>query len=184
MRPIWIAIALAASLSGAETSHFDGAWTRDAARSDLVGGRIGGPARDVQAVTLVIEHRDGLFQVTRTVSFDGGQATPLIQRFPLDGKEVANPSPAPGGRRGEVRSKARLEAGHVIVEGIQRITALNGGIDVKTTDIYAVSPDGQTLTVTTTRTNANDSQTRRQVYRKEVNDRQKPSHPSRSLPNP
>ena len=105
--------------------------------------------------------------MTRTVSHGGNQAPPLVQRFPLDGKEAVNPSPAPGGRRGEVRSRARREGARVIVEGIQRITSLNGGIDVRTTDIYEVSAGEGTLTVTTTRTNSNASQTGRQVYRKD-----------------
>ena len=162
---IWLALTLA--VCAAAASPFDGTWVRDASRSDPVGGRIGGPGRPVAQVTLAIEDRSGEFEVRRRVSFGQGEAPELVQRFRLDGKESVNPAPAPGGRRGEVRSKARREGARIVVEGRQQLAAISGGIYVQTTDLYEVSKDGTTLTVTTTRTNRENSDTVHQVYRKE-----------------
>src|SRR5213080_1642765 len=153
LRVIPVALAVLASLASASSSPFDGTrfvgtWVRDASVSAPVGGKIGGPGRPVEGVTLVIEDKDGIFQVKRRVSTGRGGPTELVQRFPLDGKESVNPAPAPGGRRGEVRSKARRDGARVIVEGVQKITV---DIEVKTTDVYEVSEDGKTLTVTITR---------------------------------
>src|SRR5690242_1909883 len=100
MTRIWMAVSLT-WLAGAAGAAFNGTWVRDAAASAPVGGRIGSAGRPVGRVTLSIEDRDGAFTVTRRVSLTGESGATLVQRFRLDGQETVNPSPAPGGRRGE-----------------------------------------------------------------------------------
>ena len=153
-----LSVALTLASLTCATSPFNGTWVRDPAVSAPVGGKIGGPGRPVEGVALVIDDSDGTFQLTRRVSLGGEQAATLVQKFRLDGQETVNPAPAPGGR-GEVRSKAKRDGAPVVVDGVQQITALNGGIQLKTTDIYEVSDDGKTLTITSTRNNGMGSQT-------------------------
>ncbi len=67
----------------AEKPDFSGTWLFNKSRSALSDQRLANMDRGV----FVVEHKDGLFRVTRTFTFDGKDNV-LSFEFPTNGKEV------------------------------------------------------------------------------------------------
>jgi hypothetical protein len=159
-------LVLGIALLAVAAADMSGTWVLDKAKSDPIrmgrpGGDAGGPPPDIN-ITLVIKQSASDVAISRTMSMGGNDRT-TDQKFTLDGKESVNPS---GGRGGELKAKAKLSDGKLVIEGTQKMSTPNGDVELAVKDEYAVSDDGTVLTLTSTRTTPQGDRTSKQVYNK------------------
>lgn len=169
-RQILIALGMAVFSSTAmATADFSGSWGQDSSKSERVpepmwltratpnarGGRGGGPGgRGIapEAVITVVQDA-GTLQVT-----DGGG---MIRKYTLDGK--------PSTRNTETAmAKAVVSAslqGDTLVIGTTRpYGGMPGNVTLQVKEVWSLSPDGKTLTITTTHSSPAAVKTYKQVY--------------------
>ena len=149
---VLLALAIAAP-------NFSGVWVRDKAKSDpLMMGRPGGGGEappDIE-VTLTIKQTDNNFEVTTQRGERSSEA-----KFTLDGKENKNTT-----GRGETISKSRWNADTLVIDGVRKFSGPNGDMEIQFKEVYAVSPDGKVLTVTSTMNSPRGERTSKEVYNK------------------
>jgi len=141
-------LAAATALAAPE---FNGTWKLDLARSQLPGHPTFGPSALEQVLTLKLDDTS-LAVTTQTTSAPAGKVT-TNETYLLDGKpHDFAPATRPGGAPAKGIRTATHTDDHgmiVVLEAVTRGTA-DDAITVRVTHTWAVSPDGQTLTVTTT----------------------------------
>ncbi len=137
--------------------NFSGVWIRDKTKSDplMMGRRGGGEEADVE-VTLTIQQADNNFEVARQM----GERT-ATSKYTLDGKENTNTM-----GRGEAVSKSKWDGDKLAIEGTRKFSGPNGEMEMQFREVYALSPDGKVLTVTSTMTSPRGERTSKQVYNK------------------
>ncbi len=147
---ILLALAVAAP-------NFSGTWVRDKAKSDPMGfGRRGGEAPPDIEVTMTIKQEGNAFDV----STQRGDRT-MDSKYTLDGKETTNTT-----GRGSTVSKANWDGDNLVIDGTRKFSGPNGEMEMKFKEVYSLSADGKTLTVTSTNSTPNGERTSKQVYNK------------------
>jgi hypothetical protein len=142
---------------------FNGAWVRDNAKSDPApnamywltrGGPTpgGGGRGNAQFVMTVHEDAKGI-QVADSQT--------AMREYVLDGKPHTRATDT-GIQKAEV--KAALQGDTLVIETTQPYGGMPGNATLKVKEVWALSPDGKTLTITTTRDVAAKQQTFKQVY--------------------
>jgi hypothetical protein len=148
-----VALALAVGLAAQGKTNFSGTWKRDASKSDAPMGRGGAMMGDV---TLTIAQTATELTVDRQMGQMSQKAV-----YKLDGTESTNP----GGRGGEVKSKAAWDGAKLVIDSTQTMSMGGNEMTITSKDTWELAADG-TLTVTTTRTTPRGEQTMKTVYTK------------------
>jgi hypothetical protein len=176
---LMLGMILLPTLAMAATPDFSGTWARDGAQSDPVpdlsywmtrvaapaprpaapatarpaGG--GGGGRPAQSVLLTI-HQDA-----KGLNVIDSQS--LIHEYTLsvDGKPHTMPTDT-GIQKAEVTTQ--LLADSLVVETSGPYGGMPGNVTLKVKDTWSLSPDGKTLTITTTRDTPARHQTYKEVY--------------------
>jgi hypothetical protein len=130
-------------------TDFSGTWTLDAARSDAPQGR-GGRGGGTGPVTIT--------QDANTITIKRGEQT---LSYKLDGSESTNQVTGRGGVQ-EVKSKARLEGGKLIVESTRDFQ----GMSITTKETRSLSADGKEMTVETAIAAPQGEMNNKQVFTK------------------
>lgn len=143
---------------------FNGSWVRDNAKSEAVpntmywmtrgANTMGGGGRGNAQVILNI-HQDA-----KALQVDDAQSAP--RNYVLDGKPHSRPTDT-GIQKAEVT--ANLQADALVIETTQPFGGMPGNATLTIKEIWSLSPDGKTLTVTTTR----DVPARQQIYKQVYN---------------
>ncbi|HEX6185326.1 MAG TPA: hypothetical protein VFZ44_15685 [Pyrinomonadaceae bacterium] len=143
MKSIILCVCVAASLAGVSSAqvgagkaprpNLTGTWALDKSRSNYGEAR----GRDISKAdsTLVIEHRDSLLSIEKTVVLKGQRETKQYA-FYTDGRGESNPM-AYGGGRYETRTKWN---------GRKVVAHAGNGNGSESTQTWELSADGQTLT--------------------------------------
>jgi hypothetical protein len=151
----------------AAAANFSGAWVRDAAKSDRPpdtmywltrdeGGRGGGGrGRGGNQPPMAIQQDAGSLQVT-----DPGGS---VHKYMLDGKPHTTPT-ATGIQKATITAK--VEGDTLVISTAQPYGGMPGNVTLDIKEVWALSPDGKTLTVTTTRNSAATKTVTKQIYNK------------------
>ena len=145
----WVALVLSLMFLAGRASgqrmpqppNLGGTWQWDQAKSDPLVGRGGKVVPDAD-VTLIIEHREPVLNIQRVVSSPEGAQTRRLH-YSIDGQQNANLSV----RGTEVRSTSRWDHGKLITEGRRTVNSPLGKVNLSSTEIWTLSPDGRTLTI-------------------------------------
>ncbi len=160
----------------AATPDFSGTWARDSANSDPVpdlsywmtrvtppaprpaGGAAaaaGGGQRPAPVVLLTVR------QDAKTLHVVDSQS--LIHEYTLDGDGSPHTKPMDTGiQKAEVTAK--LQADNLVIETTEPFGGMPGNVTLKVKEVWSLSPDGKTLTITTTRDIPARHQEYKQVY--------------------
>src|SRR5579862_1483757 len=154
-----ILIALGTALLGlpalAAAANFTGAWVRDAEKSDRPpdamywltrnegGGGGGGRGRGGNQPPMTVQQDAGSLQIT-----DPGGS---VHKYMLDGKPHVMPT-ATGIQKATITTK--VEGDTIAIGTAQPYGGMPGNITLDVKDVWTLSPDGKTLTITTTRDSA------------------------------
>ena len=153
--------------------NFSGSWVRDTAKSDPVpnqtywltrsgdatGGRGGGGGGGnnaggrPQPVVMTVQQNGNSLEVTDP------QGT--IRKYALDGKPVTQATET-GMQKAVVTANVQGET--LVIGTTQPFGGMPGNATLEVKEVWSVSPDGKTLTVTTTRTLPAQQKTFKQVY--------------------
>jgi len=151
----------------AVAANFSGAWMRDAAKSDRPpdtmywltrnegGGGGGGRGRGGNQPPMTIQQDAGSLTVTDPQG--------SVHKYALDGKPHTVPT-ATGIQKATVTAKA--EGDTLVISTAQPYGGMPGNITLDIKDVWALSPDGKTLTITTTRDSAATKTITKQIYSK------------------
>lgn len=142
--------------------NFNGSWAKDNAKSDpapnamywltraapTMGGGRG------NAVVMITVHQDaGSVQVSDPQS--------VMREYTLDGKPHTRATDT-GIEKAVVT--ANLQGDNLVIETVQPFGGMPGNATLKVKEVWSLSPDGKTLTITTTRDLPAKQQTYKQVY--------------------
>lgn len=139
----------------AQTPNFSGKWAQDMEKSDPapqgMGGR--GPAGP-QAYTIT--------QTATELTLERETPNGMMKSvYKLDGSESVNP----GGRGGEVKSKAKWDGAKLIISSVQTMNMQGNDVTIESTETRSLEADG-TMTVVTVRKTPNGETTRKVVFKK------------------
>ena len=172
---LMLGMILLPTLAMAATPDFSGTWARDSANSDSVpdlsywmtrvappaprppGGAAaaGGGQRPAPLVLLTV-HQDA-----KTLHVVDSQS--LIHEYTLDGDGSPHAKPMDTGiQKAEVTAK--LQADNLVIETTGPFGGMPGNVTLKVKEVWSLSPDGKTLTITTTRDIPARHQEYKQVY--------------------
>jgi hypothetical protein len=141
---------------------FAGSWLRDNAKSDPApntmywmtrGATTMGGGRGNAQVILNIQ------QDAKALQVDDAQSAP--RNYILDGKPHSRPTDT-GIQKAEVTANLQTDA--LIIETTQPFGGMPGNATLTVKEVWSLSPDGKTLTVTATRDLPARQQTYKQVY--------------------
>ena len=164
-------------LAMAAAPDFNGAWVRDSANSDPApssmwltmnggpGGARGGPAAGGRgaapgrgfgpAQVILTVHQDA-----KTVQTDSQGVT---RNYTLDGKPHSTPTDT-GIEKATVT--ANLQGDTLVIDTAQPYGGMPGNATLDIKEVWSLSSDGNTLTITTTRDVPAEKQTFKQIYTK------------------
>jgi hypothetical protein len=177
------------TLAIAATPDFNGAWARDAANSDQVpnqmywmtrvapaaprGGAAAGGAGAAAGGAAVGGRAGGgggqrAPQVIMTIQQDAkslrqAESQSIVRNYILDGSPHTR-STDTGIQKAEVTAK--LQADNLVIETTEPFGGMPGNVTLKVKEVWSLSPDGKTLTITTTRDIPARHQEYKQVYTK------------------
>jgi hypothetical protein len=181
---LMLGMILLPTLALAATPDFSGTWARDSANSDPVpdlsywmtrmappaprppagtpagggaaaGGRAGGGLRPAPVVLLTVK------QDAKTLHVVDPQS--LIHEYTLDSDGSPHAKPMDTGiQKAEVTAK--LQADSLVIESAEPFGGMPGNVTLKVKEVWSLSPDGKTLTITTTRDIPARHQEYKQVY--------------------
>jgi hypothetical protein len=172
---LMLGMILLPTLAMAATPDFSGTWARDSANSDPVPDlsywmtRIAPPAprpagaaaaggggqRPAPVVLLTVQQDAKTFHVVDSQS--------LIHEYTLDGDGSSHAKLTDTGiQKAEVTAK--LQADSLVIETTGPFGGMPGNVTLKVKEVWSLSPDGKTLTITTTRDIPARHQEYKQVY--------------------
>ena len=153
----WLVLACT-GLAGAQEVDFSGVWVIDKAYSELLGTGI-------LDVTLTIGHKGSTLDFKRTLTLQGGQTT-LAFTATTDGRAVS----VKGRYRDQLAVSCRYEGGRLTIQREQDGIRVSGGktesILANVTEVYSLSADRRTLTVTESSKQGDAVRTREMVFRR------------------
>lgn len=158
----------------AATPDFNGTWARDNANSDAVPNQMywmtrvapaaprgappraaAGRQRMAPAILLTV-HQDA-----KTLHVVDSQSAIHEYTLDSDGRPHATPT-ATGIQKAEVT--AQLQADNLVIETAEPFGGMPGNVTLKIKEVWSLSPDNKTLTITTTRDVPARHQEYKQVY--------------------
>jgi hypothetical protein len=156
------------ALTMAATPDFSGTWARDSANSDPVPNqtywmtrvapaaqRAGGGQRAAPVILLTV-HQDA-----KTLHVVDSQSA--IHEYTLDGDGSPHTKPMDTGiQKAEVT--AHLQSDNLVIETSEPFGGMPGNVTLKVKEVWSLSPDGKTLTITTTRDIPARHEAYKQVY--------------------
>ena len=169
---LMLGMILLPTLAMAATPDFNGSWVRNPADSDPMpnqmywvtrevgggggGGRGGRGGRGGGAeVTLTVQQDAKTLQVS--------QSNEIARKYTLDGKAHTRPTDT-GIQKAE--DTAHLEGDSLVIDTAEPFGGMPGNATLKIKETWSLSPDGKTLTITTTRDIPARHQTFKEVYTK------------------
>jgi hypothetical protein len=172
---LMLGMILLPTLAMAATPDFSGTWARDSASSDPVpdlsywmtrvappaprppgGAAAAGGGQRPAPLVLLIVHQDA-----KTLHVVDSQS--LIHEYTLDGDGSPHTKPMDTGiQKAEVTAK--LQADNLVIETTGPFGGMPGNVTLKVKEVWSISPDGKTLTITTTRDIPARHQEYKQVY--------------------
>ncbi|MEO6802802.1 MAG: hypothetical protein ABI197_06105 [Granulicella sp.] len=162
---LMLGMLLLPTLAMAVTPDFNGSWAKDSASSDPVpnqmywmtrvapAGPRGGGQRGAPVVVMTI-HQDAK-------SLREAQSQSIVRNYILDGSPHTRPTDT-GVQKAEVT--AQLQANNLVIETTEPFGGMPGNVTLKVKEVWALAPDGKTLTITTTRDIPARHQEYKQVY--------------------
>jgi hypothetical protein len=172
---LMLGMILLPTLAMAATPDFNGTWARDSANSDPVpdlsywmtrvappaprpagaAAAGGGGQRPGPVVLLTVQ------QDAKTLNVVDSQS--LIHEYTLDSDGRPHTKPMDTGiQKAEVTAK--LQADNLVIETTEPFGGMPGNVTLKVKEVWSLSPDGKTLTITTTRDIPARHQEYKQVY--------------------
>jgi hypothetical protein len=160
-----IALGLLALPALAAAANFSGAWVRDAAKSDRPpdtmywltrpneAGGGGGRGRGGNQPPMTVQQDAGSLQITDPQG--------SVHKFALDGKPHSVTTPT-GVQKATVTAAAQGET--LVIGTTQPYGGMPGNITLEAKEVWALSPDGKMLTITTTRSSAAAQTVTKQIY--------------------
>lgn len=148
---LMLGMILVPALAMAAQPDFNGAWVRNAAGSDPVPNQMywltrsgntmgGGGGRGNQQVTLNIHQQGNTLQVSQSN---------MIQRdYTLDGKPHTRPTDT---RIQKATDTATLQGDSLVIDTAEPYGGMPGNATLNIKEVWSLSPDGKTLTITTAR---------------------------------
>ena len=150
--------------------NFSGSWVQDSAKSERVpeplwltrapaggrggGGRAGGPGgRGNAEVLMTVQQDANSLQVTNLQG--------AIRKYPLDGKPYTSATET-GVEKAAVT--ADLQGDTLVIATTRPYGGMPGNVTLQVKEVWALSPDGKVLTVTTTHTTPAVEKTFKQIY--------------------
>jgi hypothetical protein len=169
---LMLGMILLPTLALAATPDFNGSWARDSANSDPVpnlmywmtrvapaaprggGGAAGGGGgqRAPQVVMTIQQDAKSLRQA---------ESQSIVRNYILDGSPHTRTTDT-GIQKAEVTAK--LQADNLVIETTEPFGGMPGNVTLKVKEVWSLSPDGKTLTITTTRDIPARHQEYKQVY--------------------
>jgi hypothetical protein len=159
---LMLGMFLLPTLAMAAAPDFNGSWVRNAASSDPVpnqmywmtrgGNTMGGGGRAPEIILNV--HEDGK-------SMDVAESNQILRKYMLDG--AAHTRPTDTGIQKAVDT-ATLQGDNLVIETSEPYGGMPGNATLKVKQVWTLSPDGKTLTITTTRDVPARQQTYKEVY--------------------
>lgn len=167
-----LGMILLPTLAMAGTPDFSGSWVRNPIASDpmpnqmywvtreVVGGARGGRGGRGGGgeVTLTVQQNAKILQVS--------QSNEIARKYILDGRPHARATDT-GIQKAE--DTARLEGDSVVIDTAEPFGGMPGNVILKIKETWSLSPDGKTLTITTTRDIPARHQAFKEVYTKTQN---------------
>ncbi|HKV77557.1 MAG TPA: hypothetical protein VJP02_05430 [Candidatus Sulfotelmatobacter sp.] len=163
-----LGMILLPTLAMAAPPDFSGSWIRNSTGSDPMpnqmywvtrgaagGGGSGRGGRGGGEVTLTVEQDAKTLQV--------GQSNEIARKYTLDGKAHTRPTDT-GIQKAE--DTAHLEGDSLVIDTAEPFGGMPGNAILKIKETWSLSPDGKTLTITTTRDIPARHQTFKEVYTK------------------
>ena len=152
------------------SSDFSGSWVQDSSKSERVpdpmwltraapagrggGGRAGGPGgRGSAEVTMAVQQDANSVQIT-----DGGGA---LRKYKLDGKPSMKETET---EMAKASVTASLQGDTLVIGTTRPYGGMPGNVTLEVKEVWSLSPDGKTLTVTTTHASPATIKTYKQVY--------------------
>ena len=160
----------------AQKADFSGKWTLDVAKSKL------GERNNIETQTLTVTQAANDIKVdtatTRKPPAGGGApggggmgGGGVMGRggdgpatYMLDGKDVKSEIAGPGGTMVPVTTNAKVDGGKLTLSRSTTFNTPNGAITATSKEIWELSADGKTLTVTTERTSPRGTDTTTKVF--------------------
>jgi hypothetical protein len=150
---LMLGMILLPTLAMAATPDFNGTWARDSANSDTVPNLMywmtrvapaaprggGGAQRGPQMVMTIHQDAKSLHQA---------ESQSVVRDYILDGSPHPRPTDT-GIQKAEVT--AQLQADNLVIETTGPFGGMPGNVTLKVKEVWSLSPDGKTLTITTTR---------------------------------
>jgi len=159
---LMLGIILLPTLAMAAAPDFNGSWVRNAAGSDPVpnqmywmtrgGNTMGGGGRAAEVILNV--HEEGK-------SLDVAESNQILRKYTLDGAPHTRPTDT--GMQKAVDT-ATLQGDNLVIETSEPYGGMPGNATLKIKQVWSLSPDGKTLTITTTRDVPARQQTYTEVY--------------------
>jgi hypothetical protein len=160
-----LGMLLLPTLAMAATPDFNGSWVRNGAASDPAPNTMYWMTRSAPAGG---GGRGGVAQVLLTIHQEGktlhvAQSNESVRNYTLDGAPHDRPTDT-GIEKAAVT--AALRGDSLVIDTTEPYGGMPGNATLKIKEVWTLSPDGKTLTITTTR----DVPARKQAY-KQVYDR-------------
>jgi len=160
-----LGMILLPTLAMAVTPDFNGSWVRNSTGSDPMPNQMywvtrapaggGGGGRGGGQVTLTVQQDAKTLQVS--------ESNAIVRKYTLDGKAHTRPTDT-GIQKAE--DTAHLEGDSLVIDTAEPFGGMPGNATLKTKATWSLSPDGKTLTITTTRDIPARHQTFKEVYTK------------------
>lgn len=143
--------------------NFNGSWVRNASSSDPVpnqmywmtrvtGNGMGGGRGNAQVLLNV--HQDGK-------DMKVAESNQILREYTLDGTPHTRPTDT-GIQKAEVT--ASYQGDNLVIDTSEPFGGMPGNATLKIKEVWSLSPDGKTLTITTTRSLPAREQTYKEVY--------------------
>lgn len=147
--------------------NFSGSWVRDSAQSEALpnqfwltrtapgGGRGGGGRGPGAEVIMTVQQDASSLQVT--------EAQGAVRKYKLDGKPATNITET---QMEKASVTASVQGDTLLIGTTQPYGGMPGNVTLEVKEVWSLSADGKTLTITTTRTAPAATKTFKQVYHK------------------
>ncbi|MEO6804100.1 MAG: hypothetical protein ABI197_12740 [Granulicella sp.] len=165
---LMLGMLLLPTLAMAVTPDFSGTWAKDSASSDPVPNQMywmtrvapvaprrGGGQRAAPVILLTVR------QDAKTLHVVDSQSA--IHEYTIDGDDSPHSKPMDTGIQKSVVT-AKLQADNLVIETTEPFGGMPGNVTLKIKEVWALAPDGKTLTITTTRDIPARHQEYKQVY--------------------
>ena len=149
---------LSYGLAGAQEVNYSGNWVLDKSKSDIQGRR----SESLVGITLVIAQKGNDFKADYQYKYDERDRTDTIV-LTIGGEQVEREGM---GGRGTIKSSARWsdDKTNLLLLSDIKFSGNSGTFEMKSTDTYALSGGGKTLTVKSETESSRGSRTSTYVY--------------------